>query len=258
MSLRRDVHAAFDQIAPSMSGLSERVVQTVASESATRRRRKGMIVRFRAPLSLGAAVLLIAMVATVLVGGRLFQDWNAMHRSTPAEESHQQEVAQLEAVPLRIPTVHSYRECFSMNGPFYANQDPATIGVYSDFGSGPVYVQAPGALSTSNWGDYYHNIAFADVEVAGPILIRARDVFTNQPVLFVGKYAAGQVVGHDTVDGAAVEQRAELVLDPSQASKDRGIHKVAWPFVAGHPKGGSGSFGWQIDGVGFSEVFLAC
>ena len=56
MSLRRDVHSAFDQITPSMGGLPERVVQTVLSEGATRRRREKMLFRFRAPLSLVAVL----------------------------------------------------------------------------------------------------------------------------------------------------------------------------------------------------------
>jgi hypothetical protein len=60
------------------------------------------------------------------------------------------------------------------------------------------------------------------------------------------------------VDGALVEQHTELVFDPSQASKPRSTHKFAWPFIAGVPTSWSGSTGWQIDGVGFSEAFVNC
>src|SRR5437868_14322112 len=67
-----------------MAGLSERVVQTVLDEGATRRRREKMLFRIRAPLSLVAAFLLIALVAAVFIGGRLIQDWNALHNGSPA------------------------------------------------------------------------------------------------------------------------------------------------------------------------------
>lgn len=104
---------------------------------------------------------------------------------------------------------------------------------------------------------YYHNLAYTQTKVAGPILIRAVDLFTRTPVVFVGQYAAGPVVGTDTVDDNVVVQHTELLLDPSSAIKNAGTHKFDWPFIAGIPTGSS-STGWQIDGVGFSEVFVAC
>jgi hypothetical protein len=115
-----------------------------------------------------------------------------------------------------------------------------------------------GGTSTSSWGTYYHNLAYTQTSISGPILIRARDLFTNGRVVFVGQYAAGPVVGTDTVDGSAVEQHLELLLYADGAIKNAGTHKSDWPFIAGVPTKWSGSTGWQIDGAGFSEVFLAC
>jgi hypothetical protein len=80
----------------------------------------------------------------------------------------------------------------------------------------------------------------------------------------VGPYAAGPVVGTDMVDGILVEQHAELVIDTTNSSPDLGSwsttrrHSFDWVFTAGVPKNWSGSTGWQIDGPGFSEVFVAC
>jgi hypothetical protein len=74
----------------------------------------------------------------------------------------------------------------------------------------------------------------------------------------VGQYAAGPIVGHDTVDGVADEQHVYLLFDTSQALKNPSTHKFEWPFKAGVPNGWSGSSGWQIDGTGFSEVFVVC
>lgn len=216
------------------------------------------MLRLRVPLSLVAVFVLVAVVVGLLIGGRLIQDWNSFRTSSPAGDVYRSEVAQLEAVPLRIPTVQSYIECFAKNGPFNS---------LGSFGSGPVYGGSPaypygeGGISTSDWGEYQPNLAWAETRIAGPILIRARDLFTNQPLIFVGRYAAGTVIGHDKLGGAAVEQHTELVFDTSQASNTPSTLKFAlfaWPFTVGVPKNFSGSSGWQIDGVGFSEVFLAC
>ncbi len=246
MILRRDIHLAFDEIAPSMSGLSERVVSTVVTEGATRRRKEGMIFRLRAPLSLVAILAVVVLVGAALVGGRLVQDWNAFHKSTPAGQTYESQVAQLEQTPLHIPAVQSHEACKS--GPFNSA---------GHFGSGPLY-GVGGAVTGTDWGVYYHNLAYANTKVTGPILVRARDLFTNQPVIFVGQYAAGPVVGSDTVDGKRLDQHLDLLLDTSNASTTVKTHKFDWPFIAGVPSAWSGSTGWQIDGIGFSEVFLAC
>ena len=116
-----------------------------------------------------------------------------------------------------------------------------------------------GLTSTSDWGSYYGNAAYANSDVTGPILVRAIDLFRNQPVVFLGRYAAGPVVGTDRVNGRQYQQDLELVFDTSSATKDpTGMYRYAWFFVAGVPAGWSGSTGWQIDGPGFSEVFYVC
>lgn len=245
MSLRREIHSAFDGIAPPTVGISERVVQAVLIDA--QRRRKGrLMVRLRAPLSLVAVFVLIALVAAVLIGGRMIQDWNLFHNGSPAGHAQLTQLQQLEARPLHIPAPKSFLDCQS--GPSNAK---------GDFGSGPVF-GVGGWISTSDWGYYYHNYGYADSDIAGPILVRARDLFTNQPVIFVGRYAAGPVVGSDTVDSKLEQQRSEVVFDRSSAIKGPHGHRYEWNFTAGVPKSWSGSTGWQIDGQGFSETFLAC
>jgi hypothetical protein len=242
VSLRTDVHSAFDEVAPPMAGVSERVVQAVLRENSGPQARE-RLVRLRGPMSLVAVFVVIAMVAAVLIGGRLIQNWNAFHNSAPAGDSYQSQVAQVEAVPLRIPPAAGCK-----SGPYNAA---------GSFGSGPVYGDA-GPMSTSNWGAYFHNAAYADTKIAGPILIRALDLYTRQPVVFIGEYASGPVVASDTVAGQTYEQHVELLFDTGSASKQATTHKFKWPFIAGVPNGWSGSTGWQIDGIGFSEVFLSC
>jgi hypothetical protein len=246
VSLRRDFHSAFDEISPSMQGLSERVVQTVVTASHSRPRRERLVVRMRVPLSLVAVFMLIALVVGLLIGGRLIQDWNSFRNVAPAGGGSQSSLAQLEARPLNLPEPATRAECKS--GPFNS------VGA---FGAGPVFGEAGPSTGTS-WGFYFHNFAYAETNISGPILIRVNDLFTHQPVVFVGQYAAGPVVGHDRIDGVTVDQHVELVFDTSQASKTPGQHKFSWPFTAGAPNGWSGSTGWQIDAIGFSEVFVAC
>jgi hypothetical protein len=245
MSLRTEIHSAFDEVAPPTFGLPERVVQTVLEEGPSRRRKERMMLRLRVPLSLVAVFVAIALVVGVMIGGRLMQDWNSFRKPAPAGGG-QSQLVQLESRALVLPTPASQFDCKS--GPFNSA---------GSLGKGPVFGDGGGTSSTS-WGVYYHNVAYAETDIKGPILVRANDIFRHEPVVFVGQYAAGPVVGHDTVDGVAVEQHTELAFDTSQASKSPSQHKFDWHFIAGVPDSWSGSTGWQIDGVGFSEVFVAC
>jgi hypothetical protein len=210
------------------------------------------MLRLRMPSSLVAVFVLVALVVGVLIGGRLMQDWNSFHKPAPAGGVTQSALAQLEAVPLRLPVFASAADC--KDGPHNSE---------GSYGSGPIYGDG-GQTSSSSWGTYFHNRAYANVKVAGPVLVRVRDLLTNQPVVFVGPNAGGPVVGTDTVDGVLVEQHAELVIDTTKTSTDLGAwsgtrrHSFDWVFTAGVPKSWSGSTGWQIDGIGFSEVFVSC
>jgi hypothetical protein len=246
VSLRTQIHSAFDEVAPPTHGLPERAVQTVLTENAGRNRRERLMLRLRVPLSLVAVFVLVAVVVGVLIGGRLMQDWNSFHNSAPAGDSYQSQVAQLEAVPLHLPVFASYADCQS--GPFNS------VG---SLGSGPVYGDA-GPLAPSTWGAYYSIVAYADTDVAGPILVRARDLFTAQPVVFIGQYAAGPVVGRDTFEGRTYDQHAEVLLKTSTSDKQAVSHRFVWKFISGVPTSSSSATRWQIDGIGFSEVFVAC
>lgn len=246
MSLRRDIHGAFESITPPLGGMPERVVQTVLAEQRGRRRKDRMLIRARVPLSLVAVIAVIAVVVAVLVGGRLVQDWNAFHHTSPAGDAYQSQLAQLEAQPMRIPALASHGDCRS--GPYNS------VGSY---GSGPVYGDG-GNTTSSDWGLYYHDLLYAETNISGPILIRAVDLFTGRPVIFIGNYASGPVVGTDTVNGQVYQQHVELVVDTSHTSRTTASHKFNWQFLAGVPTNWSGSSGWQIDGVGFGEVFLSC
>ena len=255
MSLRREMHSAFDEIAPTTAGLPERVVQTVVRQRHGHQRRERWVLRIRAPLSLVAAVVLIALVAAVLVSGRLVQDWNAWHNGVPAGERPQTDIAQLEARPLMLPTLQPNDSC---------PDGPEANGLW---GSGPV-LAAPGWTQpktanelagnfSTQWGEYWYQTYIVGDQVSGPILARGKDLRTNQRMIFVGNYAAGSVVGSDSINGRLVQQHQELILDMSRPpAKPTTAHKLEWPVITGLAKGSSDCVAWQLDGPDFTEVWV--
>jgi hypothetical protein len=248
VSLRSEIRAAIDEMAPSMGGLPERVVDTVLAEVPRRRRRDRMLFRMRAPLSLVAAIVAIALVAAVLVGGRLIQDWNQLHSSAPAGGVEQTQLTQLEARPLSLPIVSGTAPC------------PSTARAGVAYGAGPAYGGGPLVSYSSYataWGDYWDDELLLDANVKGLVLVRALDLRTNQSVVFVGPYGGGATVGTDVIGGKSTKQRGELVLDTGHPQLNEGGIQLMWSFREGLAKGYSACTGWQIDGSDFSETWVA-
>jgi len=255
VSLRTDIHTAFDAIAPATGGMAERVVETARREARPHHGRNRVVVRLRAPLSLIAVFLIITAVAAAFVGGRFIQQWNASHTVMPAGPTQTTTLAQLEGRALRLPVFQSIKDCH--DGPYSPD---------SDYGSGPLYATG-GSASRTAWGEYYYNVFYTDKVIDGPILVRVTDLYKPGIRLrFVGPGAGGPIVGTDVVEGTTYEQHSELVLYESQAvptplagwggpSRD---HRFVWDFLIGMPLNASGGTGWQIDGPGFTEIFLAC
>jgi len=232
MSLRNELHKAYDELGPEDAGLSERVVMTALRE---RPRRAGWSIRMRAPLSLVAVFVVIAVVAGALVGGRLIADWRS-YSAPRVPAAPQTALQKLEARPLHQPAVRSATEC--PHGPY---------GTGGDAGAGPFHMSGSAVEIPTSWGNYFHDFLFADGVVVGPILVRARDLIHGQPVVFVGQYACGPVVGTDVLGGQVVEQHLELVIYSVTPP-------YAWQIEDGQPKGSTGCVGWQVDGPGFSEA----
>jgi len=233
MSLRRELHAAYDELGPQDAGLSERVVNTVERDGA---RRAAWSLRMRAPLSLVAVFVVIAVIAGALVGGRLIADWRSL--SAPrVPAAPQTPLQKLEARPLHQPAVRSWTDC--VIGPLASN---------GDAGVGPFHMSGSAVEIRTAWGSYFHEFLYADGPVTGPILVRTRDEIGGQPVVFVGQYARGPVLGTDVLDGQVVDQHIELVIDGVTPP-------YAWQIEDGVAKGAPGCRGWQIDGPGFTETF---
>jgi hypothetical protein len=254
MSLRTQIHSAFDEVAPPTFGLPERVVQTALAEGPSRRRKERLIPRLKVPLSMVAVFVAIALVVGVLIGGRLIQDWNSFRNGSPAGGAGHLTQAQLEARPFSPQLLKPGEAC--PIGPY----DSPT----STFGSGPVYgvvygVGDPHFPASTSWGTYFNNQAAAEPNVTGLVLIRARDLRTGQMVVFIGPNATGSVLGTDIVNGQAVVQRGEVLIDTvhtTHVAYHRGSQNLtAFPYETGTPTGGPYCYGWQFDGDTFSEVF---
>ena len=254
MSLRRDVHAAFDQIAPSKLGMSERVVETVLRDRPRQRSRR-LLLHMRAPLSLVATFLLIAVVATVFIGGGIVRDWTATHHASPAGKANRATLSQLEAVPLNLPRLKLGDPC---------PNSPGTNSLGYDYGNGPVYMN--GRLIpeiATNWGYLYDLTFYSAAGLTGPVLIRGHDLLRDRPIVFVGpsspisstsgtgKYVAGAVV--DTIGSEPLY--GELALDAGHPPlRDAGTGFGVWYVRLGISRGWTGCWGMQIGNLDFQEI----
>src|SRR5207302_4110350 len=66
VSLRTDIHLAFDELSPATAGMRDRVVQSAGRERVRRPSLSISVIRLRAQMSLVAVLLVIAIVAGIL------------------------------------------------------------------------------------------------------------------------------------------------------------------------------------------------
>jgi hypothetical protein len=271
VSLRTDVHAAFDELAPSTFGLPERVIQTALSEAPRRRRETRLVFRLRAPMALVAALALIALAVGALLGGSLLRDWQNWSTAHP-KEINQVEVQKLELRPvLPLPVVQPGGTCPVSAFTDVSSHSPEAIM----FGDGPAYGARLGYSAVrTDWGTWsYWHLLVDPAQVKGLILIRGKDLETGAPVAFASTpleqvteagtgIPTGQKTGTDTISGVMEPTYVEEVLDMSRPFV--GTKKGDWPIftsLAGYPKGASSCFGFQLDGTradgsGFTELVI--
>jgi hypothetical protein len=254
VSLRRDVHAAFDEIEPSKLGMSERVVETVLRDRPRQGSRR-LLLHMRAPLSLVATFLLIAVVAAVFIGGGLVRDWTATHHASPATKTNRATLSQLEAVPLNFPGLKQGDTC---------PNSPGANSLGYDYGSGPVYLNGRliPEIATS-WGYLYDLTFYSAADLTGPVLVRGRDLLSGRPIVFVGpsspisstsgtgKFVAGGVV--DTIGSEPLY--GELALDAGHPPlRDASTGFGIWYIRLGVSRGWTGCWGMQIGNLDFQEI----
>jgi hypothetical protein len=188
----------------------------------------------------------VSVLALISCGGQTASSPSPSPTVDPAR------LAALEARPLTLPVVPPGAACPGHN----TNVIDLGNGSISVNGDGPIYFTGKGLQVTSAWGEYYDPTYYAPPQLTGLVLLRLRDLKTGRAGVFVGPYAAGDVVGTDTIDGKAVQQHAEVVLDASHhpATSSRSKWGI-WDVRQGWPTGWSGCFGFQLDGAGFTEDF---
>jgi len=115
----------------------------------------------------------------------------------------------------------------------------------------------------TQWGTYIETDYWVDPSFAGLVLIRARDLRTGQPVVFSNSTFSGeanvsdQLVGNDFLLDQTVQQHPEFVVDTRGLRPPQAVaYWRSWGTLQGYPAGGSGCIGFQVDGAGFSEVFV--
>jgi len=269
MTLRADIRAAYEEITPPAPALEAEIRKLVALEGSagvhSRRPHRKWLAGLRGAMAVAAALLVVLIVATVLVGGRVWHDWNVFtNRPSPAGQIDPVQLAELEARPLHIPAVSPGAICPAGPKPSASAAagfpEPIHGWALEGFisGDGPVYATNAGSGATTAWGSYGDVVWVTEPQVTGLVLIRGFDAENHQlPLAYVGQYAVGAVLGTDTINGQRVQQRAELVLDAGHHPATSG--KSAWGIYdvrAGVPNSMSGCRAFQIDGKGFTEIFV--
>jgi hypothetical protein len=243
MSLRTELRAAIDEVSPPAPSLAHDTMAFVFPHEATPvfsiRRSRFMHRRFGRVGTMVAAVAVLALMGSLIVGGRLWRDLNSS--PSPAQSIHQTELSNLEARQLKLPAVAAGAAC------------PAGPHTLSMFGTGPVRFE-PGLGPLTSWGQYYNGVVLIDSAVQGLVLFRARDLRTGEVVVFIGPDAIGRGLGSDEVGGRTFQQRSELAIETTSRASSRDA--MDWGFMFGTHGAGARCVGWQVDGPGFSEVFV--
>jgi hypothetical protein len=251
-NLRRDIHSAFEVIEPPLGGMPERVVQTVLADK-RRRRKERMVSRLRISLALVAALLLVAVIAAAAM------TWNSLHNVSPAggfrmTPQQQTELNVLEARPFVLPTIQQGAAC-----PYTAlSSDGTAAGTGA--GGGPVFKVTDVTVGTTNRGDWFAPTLFYVARSPGLVLVRGRDLVTNQQLVFAqyslgqsAVVATGQLLGTDQLNGKKIQLYPEAVV-PDQSRTPQNSNADLIPmFAVPRP---TLCWGLQWDGPGFSGTFV--
>jgi hypothetical protein len=230
-----------------VSGPFQRLQIELEKPGAARSRRGRRIFMTRNRLVLLAAAMVMILIAGLLVGARLYHDYQNSAQ-VPAGHAGQATVAQLLARPLQFKQLGAGERC-PQNGPF--------IGSLS--GAGPLYLGGGSDYTDTNWGHYNtSDFIITPPGLVGPVVVRAVNLRNSQPLVFLGPYGTGPLYGTDTVGGKSVNQFAAMAFDtdhPPTTMYDFPTPYLQWPVEDGWPHTQTGfCVGIQIDGPNFTEV----
>jgi hypothetical protein len=260
VTLRSEIHTAIDDIAPPAPALPREAVAFVFSNGRLRSRetlrsRSGWELGMRRAGSLVAAALIGALMITLVIGGRVWRDWNTQQQNA----ARQAYIVQLHDRPLHLPAVAPGAVC---------PQDTINNyhGYYGGYGIGPVVASGGGQRYGLASGTYIDTGYWTAPEVSGLVLIRGRNLETNEPIVFAQPpYPAvgtgtpwGSVASTEVILGVRVKFHEELLLDKSKLMP---APDDWWETIQRFPPGSSGCVGIQADGFNsdgssFSEVIV--
>jgi hypothetical protein len=262
VSLRTDIQDAIDKVTPPAPGLEHQVRALVAADGKDRRvslhahRRSVWGNGFRSSGALVAAGLVVALMAGIVIGGRLARDVGNGQPSQ-AGSINLSELHSLEAKPLLLPALQPGEACpYTLNHSNYLGTPVEA--------NGPVYLLWGGTLGTSGQGDWMESQLAYTASREGPVLVRGRDLNTNQPFVFsqfsYGPSAvivAGPVLGTDRLNLQTIQLHPEAVLlDPWHRQPVDRKGTMPLPILMFPNPVSTLCWGFQFDGPGFSETYV--
>jgi hypothetical protein len=175
---------------------------------------------------------------------------------TSLTAAEQLQLAKLEARPVQLPSMPASGTC--PDGP-RSNITPFKVGVsIYVWGGGHVFARGgPSTVSSKN--AYFDVTFFTDPTVKGVVLVRGQQLGGQFKIIYVGDFAAGPVIGTDTIGDKQVELHGELAIPAGrrQADPDAAPGWGAWKVRQGIDQGWSHCVAWQIDTESGSEMFVA-
>lgn len=221
--LKADFRRALDAVSPPAPWLAA----SVRAGLRERRSEKWFDRLRRQPRPMRFALVTVPITVVAIVVGASFllaQLYIPAQRTTPGAPvgltpTQEAQLAQLELRPIKLPPLAAADPCPAGPG--------STIKPYRDGrryavgGNGPVFVEG-GPRTDTPKNAYFDVVFFTDPTVRGVVLIRGVQIDGRLSVVYVGNYAAGAIVGSDTIDGKRVDlySEAAVVADhpPSDAS----------------------------------------
>lgn len=260
MSLRRDIRDAIDEVTPPAPGLENQVRALVVADGKDRRvslhahRHSVWGVGFRSSGALVAAGLVVALMAGLVIGGRMARDTSNGQISQAAIS--QSELHSLESRPNVLPRLQPGATCPFSRGTSEVHDSHIKGAV---IGEGPVYVYDAWTDATTERGNWEAFALYYVAERPGLVLVRAGDLQTNQPFPFAqysgppsAAIATGPVLGTDHVGGDTIQLRSEAVLQDPWHRQPVNQDLVVMFAV---PRS-TLCWGFQFDGPGFTETIV--
>ncbi len=264
-SLRTEFRRALDAVAPPAPWLGAAI-----REELHKRRHESWVERARrrpAQTRIAVAGLTMAVVAVLVAAAFLLaQLYAPVQAPIPAGRSNlpstptltaaeQTQLAQLESRPLTFPAMPANGQCVDGPHPTITPYRDGTIPAV--WGNGPIFVEG-GNATLSSQNAYFDVTFYTDPTVSGVVLVRGEQLDGRFKVVYVGDYAAGAVVGTDTIAGQVVDQHSEAALpaDRPPTNTNAAPGWGIWKIRQGIDQRFIGCTGIQFDTAVGSEVFV--